>query len=176
MKFTETDLPGAYIIDPERLEDDRGFFARTWCQNEFSKYSLTDNFVQANIAYNKHKGILRGMHFQTEPYQEDKLVRCTSGAIVDVIIDLRPESPAYTRWVAVELTGKNRRMLYVPKGFAHGYQTLEADSEVFYQVSQFYTPQAEQGVRWDDPRFSIQWPDDERIISDKDKNWPDYVD
>ena len=175
MNFTETKLKGAYIIEIEKLKDHRGFFARAWCQNEFKDYGLTTRVAQANVSSNKKMGTLRGMHYQLSPYEETKLVRCTSGAIYDVIIDLRPASPTYTQWIGVELTEENYKMLYVPENFAHGFQTLEDDTEVTYQVSQFYTPGTESGIRWDDPAFSIDWPMEVQVISDKDKSWPDYT-
>jgi dTDP-4-dehydrorhamnose 3,5-epimerase len=175
MFFHETRLSGAYVIEPERREDERGFFARTWCQREFTEHGLNPRLVQCNISFNRWRGTLRGMHFQTEPYAEAKLVRCTMGAIYDVIIDLRPDSPTYTAWVAVELTTENRTMLYIPEGFAHGFQTLTDDSEVFYQMAEFYQPAAAQGVRWDDPAFGIAWPaTEQRIISAKDQAFPDF--
>jgi len=175
MIFHETKLENAYIIDIQKYQDQRGFFARAWCQNEFEAHGLVPRVVQTNISYNHIKGTLRGMHYQTAPYAETKLVRCTRGAICDVIIDLRPDSSTYKQWLGVELTSVNYRMLYVPKGFAHGFITLEDNVEVAYQVSQFYTPEAEGGVRYDDPAFGIEWPVEVAIISDKDKSWPDYV-
>lgn len=175
MIFKETKLKDARIIDIKKYEDERGFFARAWCQEEFEAHGLVSRVVQANISFNKHKGTLRGMHFQVAPYAETKLVRCTRGAIYDAIIDLRPESPSYGEWLGVELTAENYRMLYVPKGFAHGFQTLADNVEVTYQVSQFYTPQAEGGIRYDDPAFGIQWPLAVTVMSEKDKNWPDYT-
>ena len=174
MIFRETILKGAYIIEPERREDSRGFFARVWCRKEFLAEDLNGQLVQSNISYNKEKGTLRGMHYQVEPFAEVKLVRCTMGAIYDVIIDLRPQSPTYLQWVAVELTAENRKMLYVPENFAHGYQTLVDNTEVFYQVSQFYVPDSEGGVRYNDPAFGIKWPMEVQVISDKDRSWPDY--
>ena len=171
MIFHETRLKGAFIIEPERLEDDRGFFARTFCIEEFRKHGIEFRVVQCNISFNKKKGTLRGMHYQIAPYEEAKLVRCTRGAIYDVIIDLRPESPTFKQWIAVELTAENRRMLYVPKGFAHGFQTLEDNTEVFYQMSEFYHPEYARGVRWDDPAFGIEWPIKEIIVSAKDASW-----
>jgi dTDP-4-dehydrorhamnose 3,5-epimerase len=175
MIFSETELPGAYVIDLEPIEDERGFFARSWCEREFSKHGLSTKIAQANISFNKRKGTLRGMHFQKPPHAEVKLVRCTRGAIYDVIIDLRPDSPARSRWIGVELTAENRRMLYVPKLFAHGFQTLADDTEIFYLVSDFYAPEAEGGVRWDDPAFGIDWPLGEPTdISDKDRGWLDF--
>lgn len=172
MKFIETKLKGACIIEPERLEDERGFFARSFCQNEFEAHGLNPRVVQCNISYNKREGTLRGMHYQVAPMAEAKLVRCTRGAIYDVIIDLRPESPTYCQWAPVELTADNRGMLYIPEGFAHGFQTLEDDTEVLYQMSEFYTPDCVRGVRWDDPAFGIEWPLNTKIISEKDKNYP----
>jgi dTDP-4-dehydrorhamnose 3,5-epimerase len=172
--FTETELKGAYIIEIEELKDHRGFFARSWCQNEFKDHGLTTRIAQANVSYNKKMGTLRGMHYQLSPYEETKLVRCTRGGIYDVIIDLRPASPTYTQWVGVKLTAESYKMFYVPENFAHGFITLEDDTEVTYQVSQFYTPGSERGMRWDDPALSIDWPIDVQVISDKDKSWPDY--
>ena len=173
MIFHETKLKGAFVIELDRQEDERGFFARAWCRKEFEAHDLNRNLVQANVSYNHKRGTLRGMHYQVAPYEETKLVRCFRGAIYDVIVDLRPDSPTYLQWFGVELTAENRRMLYVPEGFAHGFQTLEDDTEVFYQVSQFYTPAAERGARWDDPTFAIEWPAAKRrVISVKDQNWP----
>jgi dTDP-4-dehydrorhamnose 3,5-epimerase len=175
MIFTEMKLRDAFLIDLEPIEDERGFFARAWCEQEFEEHGLETTIAQCNVSYNQRQGTLRGMHFQAAPYEEVKLVRCTRGAIYDVIIDLRPDSPTHKQWLGVELTAENRRGLYVPKGFAHGYQTLTAGSEIFYHVSQVYTPDAEGGVRWNDPAFNIEWPDpDGALLSDKDKRWPDY--
>jgi dTDP-4-dehydrorhamnose 3,5-epimerase len=174
MVFTETELRGAFIIDVERVEDERGFFARSWCQREFEAYGLYTQWVQCNVSFNKQKGTLRGMHYQAAPYAEVKLVRCTMGAIYDVIIDLRPDSPTFKRWLAAELTMHNRRMLYIPEGFGHGFQTLEGNTEVFYQMSQFYAPEYARGVRWDDPAFKITWPAEKRIISERDRGLPDF--
>jgi dTDP-4-dehydrorhamnose 3,5-epimerase len=171
MIFRETALPGAFVIEPERIVDERGFFARSWCQREFKDRGLDDNLLQCNISYNKKKGTLRGMHYQEPPFAETKLVRCTRGALYDVIIDLRPNSKTFLKWIAEELTADNYRMLYVPKGFAHGFQTLEDDTEVFYQMSEFYAPEYSRGVRWNDPLFNIVWPDAERTISDKDQQY-----
>ena len=176
MIFTETELPGAYLIDLERREDERGFFARSWCAEEFAAHSLSTRLVQANISFNHRQGTLRGMHFQVEPHAEVKVVRCTRGAIFDVIIDLRPDSETFKRWVGVELDAEGRRALYVPEGFAHGYQTLAPDTETHYQVSEYYAPQAEGGVRWNDPAFGIEWPDPANaFLSDKDRDWPDFT-
>jgi len=174
MKFTETELKGGYIIDIQKIEDDRGFFARGWCKNEFEEHGISSNLAQANISFNKFKGTLRGLHYQASPYEEAKLVRCTKGGIFDVMVDLRERSPTYGKWMGAELTAGNRRMLLVPEGFAHGFQTLQDDTEVFYQVSEFYTPNAEQGAPYDDPAFGITWPLEVSIISDKDANWPAY--
>jgi len=174
MIFHETKLKGAYLIDIEKREDSRGFFARSWCQNEFKAHGLVEAMIQANVSYNSHKGTLRGMHYQSAPYGEAKLVRCVRGAIHDVIVDLRPESPTYKEWIGVDLTSANYRMLYVPASFAHGFVTLADDTEVNYQVSQLYTPNAERGVRWNDPLFGIEWPLEAGVISEKDASWPDY--
>jgi dTDP-4-dehydrorhamnose 3,5-epimerase len=173
--FTETKLPGAYLIELEKFEDHRGFFARGWCQKEFEAHGLVPRIVQVNISYNKHRGTTRGLHYQVAPYAETKLMRCTRGAIYDVIVDLRPDSLTYMQWLGVELTAENHKMLYVPEGFAHGFQTLADDTEATYQVSQFYTPEAERGARYNDPAFGIKWPLEVQIISDKDKSWADYV-
>jgi dTDP-4-dehydrorhamnose 3,5-epimerase len=173
--FSETTLSGAYVIDPERREDERGFFARTWCRQEFEEHGLNPTLVQCSISFNKKRGTLRGMHYQAAPHAEAKLVRCTAGAIYDVIIDLRPESPTYTHHVGVVLNAQNRTMFYVPEGFAHGFQTLEDDTEVFYQMSEFYAPESARGVRWDDRTFDIRWPDGELTINDRDRTYPDFV-
>lgn len=176
MIFQETKLKGAYIIDVDRIEDDRGFFARSWCKKEFSEKGLVDRIVQANISFNKEKGTLRGMHYQRAPYEEVKLVRCTAGAIFDVIVDLRLGSPTYKQWIGVELTSANHRILYVPENFAHGFQALEDNTEITYHVSQFYTPEAEKGLRYNDPSIAIEWPLDVAILSPKDSSWADYID
>ena len=175
MIFRKVKLNTALLIEIEPLKDERGFFARTWCQKDFEAHGITCQFVQHNISFNKRKGTLRGMHYQIAPHEEAKLVRCTRGAIYDVIIDLRPDSPTYGQWMGVELTAENHKMVYVPEGFAHGFQTLESDTEVTYQVSQFYTPGAEQGVRYNDPAFGIAWPLNVQVISEKDASWPDYA-
>lgn len=175
MIFTETKINSAFIIEPARVADERGFFARTWSKKQFEAHGLTSHFVEFNLSFSKTSGTIRGLHYQVPPYQEAKLIRCTKGAIYDVIIDLRPESLTYKQWLGVELTAATYKMLYVPEGVAHGFQTLEDESEVFYPVSQFYFPEAERGVRWDDPMFAIEWPEtDSRIISQKDKSWSDY--
>lgn len=174
MIFIETKLKGAYIIEPERLVDTRGFFARTWCKREFNAHGLNSNLAQCNISFNKKKGTIRGMHYQVEPFEEAKLVRCTRGAIWDVIIDLKADSPTFKKWYAVELTAENHKMLYIPESFAHGFQALEENTEVFYQMSEYYSPECSRGVRWNDPVFSIEWPEVEIIISDKDRQYPDF--
>jgi dTDP-4-dehydrorhamnose 3,5-epimerase len=177
MIFTETKLKGAYIIGLEPIQDERGFFARSFCAKEFAKNGLNFNIVQCNISHNEKRGTLRGMHYQTAPHQEAKIVSCTKGSVFDVIIDLRPDSPTYCQWFAIELTAHrsplaaNYKMLYIPEGFAHGFQTLEDDSVVFYQMSEFYHPECARGVRFDDPVFNIQWPIKEMIISERDRNF-----
>lgn len=174
MIFTPTPLAGTFVIEPELLEDPRGWFTRTWCRREFEARGLDTRVAQCSMSLNKKKGTLRGMHFQAPPFEEAKLVRCPRGSIYDVIIDLRPGSPTRLRHFAVILTAENRKSLYLPAGFAHGFQTLVADTEVFYQISEFYSPEHSRGVRWDDPAFGIQWPEDERTISDRDRNYPDF--
>ncbi|MEE3719732.1 dTDP-4-dehydrorhamnose 3,5-epimerase [Tumidithrix elongata RA019] len=172
MKFTETKLNGAYVIDIEPIEDERGFFARSWCQHEFVERGLNPNLVQCNISFNLKKGTLRGMHYQVKPHEEAKLVKCTSGAIYDVIVDIRPESATFKEWIAVELSAENHKMLYIPEGFAHGFQTLTDNTEVFYQMSDFYHPESARGIRWDDPIFAIDWSLTESlIISLKDRQY-----
>lgn len=172
MIFTETALPGAFLVDLAARRDERGFFARSFCQREFGDRGLKPVVAQANIAFNRRRGTVRGLHFQFPPAAETKLVRCTRGAIHDVIVDLRPESPTYLQHVAVELTAGNHRALYVPERFAHGYQVLEDDTEVTYQVGAFYTPEAEGGLQYDDPRLGIAWPLVVTEISEKDRSWP----
>jgi dTDP-4-dehydrorhamnose 3,5-epimerase len=174
MIFTETELKGAYVVGVKKIEDERGFFARGWCQKEFAASGLNPNLVQINVATSLKKGTLRGMHFQEAPHDEAKLVRCTRGAIYDVIIDLRPGSPTRTRWIGLNLSADNYQMLYAPEGFAHGYQTLTDDAEMYYQTSAFYAPSAARGVRYDDPAFGIRWPLPVSVISDADRKWPDY--
>jgi dTDP-4-dehydrorhamnose 3,5-epimerase len=173
--FTETKLKGAFILDVKRLEDERGFFGRSWCKKEMQEHGLNSNVVQANVSFNHKRGTLRGMHFQFSPYQETKLVRCTKGALYDVIIDLRKDSPTYKQWIGVELTEDNFRMLYVPEDFAHGFITLQDNTAITYQVTQFYTPGAEGGIRWNDPTVGIEWPVPIEVISSKDSNHPDYT-
>jgi dTDP-4-dehydrorhamnose 3,5-epimerase len=169
--FTEIELKGAFIIDLERREDSRGFFARAFCQKEFEAHGLNPTIVQANIASNIRRGTLRGMHFQFPPAAETKLVRCTRGAILDIIVDLRPESPTYLKHVAVELSEDNQRALYVPKRFAHGYQTLADNTDTSYQVGEFYTPEAESGLMYNDPRLGLKWPLPISVISEKDQKF-----
>jgi dTDP-4-dehydrorhamnose 3,5-epimerase len=174
MIFHKTTLDGAWRIEPERRGDERGFFARTYCQREFAALGLDTNFTQQNMSVSAHRGTLRGMHLQHAPHAETKLVRCLQGAVYDVIIDLRLDSPTYRRWEAFELNADNKLMLYVPKGFAHGFQTLRDNVEVSYLVDGFYTPSAEGGVRWNDPAFAVSWPLEPTVMSDKDRNWPDF--
>jgi dTDP-4-dehydrorhamnose 3,5-epimerase len=176
MKFIPSKLIGAYLIHLTPFEDERGSFARTFCKQEFEKQGLDFHIQQSSTAYNKKKDTLRGMHYQIAPFEEIKLIRCIQGAIYDVIIDLRPHSLTYMEWEAFELSSKNRHMLYVPKGFAHGFQTLEGDTELVYQISENYHQDSARAVRWDDPQFSIKWPDaKERILSQKDQNVADYT-
>ena len=175
MIFTETKLAGAFLVEPERNDDERGFFARNWSQKEFAERGLVSQFVESNISFSYKRGTLRGMHFQAEPHGQVKRVRCTTGAIFDVIIDLRPDSPTFQQWTTVELTARNRLMLYVPLNFAHGFQTLEDDTEVTYQVSSPYHPESSSGVRWNDPVFRIPWPETERIIIERDRLYPDFI-
>jgi dTDP-4-dehydrorhamnose 3,5-epimerase len=174
MIFTKTVLNDAMIVDIERKEDDRGFFARSWCRKEFEAHGLNPNLAQCNISFNPKKGTLRGMHLQVKPYEEAKIVRCTRGSLCDVIVDLRPDSPTYKKHLSVVLTSENRRMLYVPEGFAHGFLTLEDATEVSYQISEFYRPESQLGFRWDDPAFAIAWPAEVRLISDRDRSYPDF--
>jgi dTDP-4-dehydrorhamnose 3,5-epimerase len=175
LKFCTTTLKDSFLLELEPREDERGFFARAWCEREFEAHGLNPGLVQANLSYNRHRGTIRGLHYQVPPYAEAKLVRCIRGAIYDVIVDLREKSPTFLQWLGVTLSAANRQMLYVPEGFGHGFQTLEDDSEVFYQVTQFYTPGAERGARWDDPAFGIKWPETaRRIISMKDLGWPPF--
>lgn len=172
MRFHPTELPGAFIVEPEPHEDDRGCFARTFCAREFSERGLASVFVQSSVSFNRKRGTLRGLHFQIPPACEIKLVRCTAGAIYDVIVDLRPGSPTYLQHIGVELTAQNRRALYVPEMFAHGMQTLEDDTEVFYEINEFYAPDRSTGVRYNDPKLSIEWPLPVAVITEKDQNWP----
>lgn len=174
MRFIQTSLAGAYLIEPEAISDGRGFFARSYCAKEFAGHGLNVSSVQCNISYNKKRGTLRGMHFQRQPNAEAKLVRCTAGAIYDVIIDMRKDSPTFSRWVGYELTASNHTALYIPEGFAHGFQTLVDDSEVLYQMFNFFAPESAGGVRWDDPAFNIAWPVESPVMSDKDRSYPDF--
>ena len=175
MKFTPTALPGAYVVGLEPLRDERGFFARSWDAEEFRSHGLDPHLSQCSVSWNDKAGTLRGMHYQAAPHGEAKLVRCTRGAIYDVIVDLRPESGAYTRWFGVELSADNRTALYLPEGLAHGFQTLRDDSEVFYQISVPFHAESSRGVRWDDPAFGIQWPaTPQRILSQRDCAYPDF--
>jgi dTDP-4-dehydrorhamnose 3,5-epimerase len=173
--FTETTLKGAYIIGIEKLEDDRGFNARAVCQKEFTPHGLTSQFIQANILFNRKKGTLRGFHYQVPPRAETKLFRCVRGAVFDVIIDLRSDSPTYKKWFGVELSAVNYKMLYLPRNFAQGFITLADDTELFYQVSEFHSPGHERGIRYDDPAFGVSWPVSVDVISNKDKSWPNYT-
>jgi dTDP-4-dehydrorhamnose 3,5-epimerase len=175
MTFTPLALPGATIIDVQRREDSRGFFARIYCEREFEANGLPTGMVQSNMSLTRRAGTLRGMHYQSAPHAEDKLVQCVRGAIWDAIVDIRPESATYCKWTGVELSESNGRMLLVPKGFAHGFITLTGDAVVTYQMSDFYTPAAERGARHDDPAFGIEWPAPVLDMSDKDRSWPDFV-
>src|SRR5215208_65309 len=174
MKFEKTRLGGAWIVDINKLEDERGFFARTFCQTEFAEHSMNTHIAQCNVSYNKKKGTFRGMHLQVTPFQETKLVQCTAGAIYDVIVDLRPESSTYLKHIGITLRAQEYRMLYIPEGFAHGFLTLEDDTNVFYQMSEFYAPECARGFRWNDPSFGITLPKEVEIISERDANYPNY--
>jgi dTDP-4-dehydrorhamnose 3,5-epimerase len=172
--FTPTPLAGAFVIEPEPSADERGLFARTWCQRELAAQGLEARLVQCSTSYNKRKGTLRGLHYQVAPFAETKIVRCTRGAIFDVVVDLRPDSPTFIQHVSAVLTADNRKAMYVPVGFAHGFQTLEDDTELLYLMSEFYSPEHARGVRWDDPAFQIAWPPDERTMAEHDRNYPDF--
>jgi dTDP-4-dehydrorhamnose 3,5-epimerase len=174
MIFSPTGLKDAYVVDIHKLEDERGFFARTWCTREFGGKGLDSRLVQCSISYSRLKYTLRGMHLQNHPHAETKLVRCTSGAIFDVIIDLRLSSLTYLQHIAVLLSASNRKMLYVPEGFAHGFLTLEPNTEVFYQMTEFYSPEQSVGFRWNDPAFEIKWPAPAQVISERDRTYADY--
>jgi dTDP-4-dehydrorhamnose 3,5-epimerase len=175
MKFAETRLKDAFIVELERFEDERGYFAQSWSYRDFQAAGLDPRLVECNVSFNRRKGTLRGMHYQEAPYEQVKLVRCTRGAIYDVIIDLRPASTSFKQWLGVELTDGNARMLYVPAGLAHGFQTLVDDTEVSYQVSTYFEPASGRGVRWNDPAFGIEWPEIERrTIISRDRNYPDF--
>jgi dTDP-4-dehydrorhamnose 3,5-epimerase len=175
MKFTALPILGAFEIEIEPIADERGFFARTWDAQEFKSRGLNPQFAQCSVSFNKRCGTLRGMHYQDQPFAEAKLVHCCSGGIYDVIVDLRRTSPAYRKWCAVKLNAENRKMLYIPEGVAHGFQTLTDGAEVFYQMSQIYAPEFARGVRWNDPLFGIEWPISEVIISERDRTFPDYT-
>jgi dTDP-4-dehydrorhamnose 3,5-epimerase len=176
MKFHSTAIKNAYVVDLDTIHDERGFFARAWCAREFEAQGLTSRFVGINTQHNPRKGTLRGLHMQQAPYSEGKFVRCAKGAIFDVIVDLRRDSESYKRWLGVELTSENRKALYAPEGCAHGYLTLEDETEIYYLVSEFYTPGSERGIRWNDPAFNIGWPiKTGLLISDKDRNWSDFT-
>lgn len=174
MIFAETPVEGAWMVAPERAEDHRGFFARTWCAEEFAAHGLVDHWAQCSVSFNTRRGTLRGLHYQRAPQAEVKLVRCTAGALYDVVVDLRPSSSTYLKHVAVELSASNRLMVYVPEGCAHGFQTLQDGSEVFYQISAPYSKEHAAGVRWDDPAFGISWPYPDPIMSDRDRDYPDF--
>jgi dTDP-4-dehydrorhamnose 3,5-epimerase len=172
--FTEAPIPGAFLIELEKRGDERGFFARAFCENEFSAHGLASRFVQVNNSLSRFKGTLRGMHYQLAPKAETKVVRCIRGALLDVILDLRPASPTFGKSYGAELSAENRRMMYVPKGFAHGFVTLQDDTEAFYFVDEFYAPTEERCIRWNDPRFAIAWPAEPAVISDKDRNQKNF--
>jgi dTDP-4-dehydrorhamnose 3,5-epimerase len=174
MRFHETKLPGVFEIDLDPIHDERGFFSRSWCRREFEENGLNPVVQQCNVSFNEKKGTLRGIHYQAEPHPEAKLVRCTQGAIYDVVVDLRPGSPTFKKWIGVFLSSENRRMAYVPEGCGHGLLTLEDRTEVSYQMSEFYYPELSRGVRWNDPAFQIEWPAIPSIISDRDKLIPDF--
>lgn len=175
MRITPTKLPGVFVIDIEPQGDERGFFARTYCHKEFAAQGLCTRWVQCNVSFNTRAGTLRGLHWQAAPHEEIKLVRCTAGAAYDVVVDLRVDSPTYCQWVAVELSATNRRAVYIPAGCAHGFQTLVDNTELFYQMSAFYVPQAARGVRWNDPALAIEWPAcNTRIIAPRDRSFPDW--
>lgn len=175
MIFRETPLRGAYLIELEKREDERGFFARSWCETEFKNQGLNTRIAQCNVSLNWKAGTLRGLHYQIKPFEESKLVRCTRGALYDVIVDIRRGSPTYRKPLGVELTQDNGMMLYVPEGFAHGFLTLKDETEVFYQISEFYAPDAARGFRWNDPAFDIAWPAEVKVISDRDRSYPDFA-
>lgn len=175
MKFSPVRLAGVWVIDVEPVDDERGFFARVWCRDELERHGLNASLAQCSISFNKKRGTLRGMHYQARPHEETKLIRCTRGAIYDVIVDLRPESSTYTEWVGIELSAENRRALYVPPGCAHGFLSLVDETEVYYQISELFRPEFARGVRWDDPAFGIRWPHEVRVISERDRQYPDFT-
>lgn len=174
MEFTETEIKGAFVVRLKKIEDHRGYFARGWCQDEFAKHGLNPNVLQLNTGYSHRKGTLRGMHYQSAPHAEAKFIRCTRGAIYDVIIDLRPDSPTHGKWFGAELTADNGTMLYAPEGLAHGYQTLTDGAEMYYMTTAVFASGAAKGVRYNDPAFDIQWPLPVSVISEPDQKWPDY--
>ena len=174
MIFSELSLKDAYIIEIERLKDERGFFARSWCQREMKEHGLNARLVQCNISFNAKRGTLRGMHYQAKPFEEAKLIRCTVGSVYDVIVDLRPESKSFKQHIGIALTADSRKMVFVPEGFAHGFLTLEDNTEVFYQMSEFYAPDHASGFRWNDPAFGIRWPRQIRVISERDRTYADF--
>jgi len=174
MIFHETRLAGVFEIEIEPKGDERGFFARTWCQQEFEDHGLNSRLSQCSVSFNTRKGTLRGMHYQSEPYPETKVVRCTQGSLFDVVVDLRPKSPTFRRWISVTLTAAKRNMVYVPAGCAHGFLTLEDETEIVYQISEFFKPELSRGVRWNDPAFNIGWPAKAEIISERDRTYPDF--
>lgn len=176
MRYTALSLPGAYLIDVEPLQDERGLFARIWCRRELEQHGLDTAIAQCNISLSRKRGTLRGMHFQAPPHEEIKLVRCMRGAVYDVIVDLRRDSPTFRHWFGTELTADNRRMLYIPKGMAHGFLTLQPDTEVYYQMSEPYLKESVRGVRWNDPVFAIAWPGPVEVISERDRAFPDFRD
>ena len=172
MIFAPTPLAGAFVVELERREDERGFFARSFCQDEFAKHGLNPRIAQCNVSFNARRGTLRGMHYQAKPHEEAKVVRCTQGAVFDVMVDLRPDSATFKRWHGVELSASNRRALYIPEGLAHGFQTLTDDAELLYLMSEFYHPECARGVRWDDPAFRIEWPVANPHMSERDRTYP----
>ncbi len=175
MIFRGTKLKGAYVVDIEKLEDERGFFARSWCLKEFEAHGLNPRLVQCNISFNARKGTMRGMHYQAKPFEEAKLIRCTRGAIHDVIVDICPDSTTFGEYVGLLLTAENKRMLYAPEGFAHGFLTLDDNTEVFYQMSEFYAPEYAKGFKWNDPFFRIDWQSEVQVISERDRCYPDFT-
>jgi dTDP-4-dehydrorhamnose 3,5-epimerase len=175
MKFTETHLKGAFIIEINKLGDERGFFGRSWCRHEMEEHGLNGSIAQINTSFSPHKGTIRGLHYQIAPFQECKMIRCTRGAIFDLIVDLRPDSPTFLKWFGEELTQDNHKALYSPEGFAQGFLTLTPDAEITYFTTQFYAPGKDRGVRWNDPNFGIKLPMEPVVIADRDKNWPDFT-
>jgi dTDP-4-dehydrorhamnose 3,5-epimerase len=174
MQFTETEIGGAFILDAEQIADERGFFARSWARDEFEAHELNPHLAQCNLSYNHRKGTVRGMHWQAAPHAETKLVRCTQGGIYDVVVDLRADSPTYLRWIGAELTAENRRALYIPEGCGHGFQTLADATEVLYMITEYYTPAAARGMRWNDPAITVTWPLAVTVISERDAQYPDW--